>query len=320
MSWRDHLPVHPAADLFPLMSEDELRELGENIKANGMLSPIILHQGMLLDGRNRLDAMESVDIKFDWKDVPRCSGGLYDEVDPYDFVVSANLHRRHLTNEQKRELIAKVLKAKPEVSNAVIAKQVRANDKTVAKVRRKLESTSEIPKLEKTVGADGKQRKSRAKKKAAIVETAKERDRKACVELNRKVLDAERERAQWLVDHPAAEQRATASPEISIEQRRADNARLDQPNEDPGDDMPTEQEANESWQESLYDQACLLLERMADETRRRFHDKYMECYGAEIERSRKQTAGRTTGRDARSEQEGLTNEVFGEGNKAPKDF
>jgi hypothetical protein len=162
MSWRDHLPVHPAADLFPLMSEDELRELGENIKANGMLSPIILHQGMLLDGRNRLDAMESVDIKFDWKDVPRCSGGLYDEVDPYDFVVSANLHRRHLTNEQKRELIAKVLKAKPEVSNAVIAKQVRANDKTVAKVRHKLESTSEIPKLEKTTGADGKQRKSRA--------------------------------------------------------------------------------------------------------------------------------------------------------------
>ena len=31
-SWRDVLPVHAAADLFPLMSEDELRELGDDIK------------------------------------------------------------------------------------------------------------------------------------------------------------------------------------------------------------------------------------------------------------------------------------------------
>jgi hypothetical protein len=38
--WRDHLPVHPAADLFPLMSESELRELGEDIKANGLFSII----------------------------------------------------------------------------------------------------------------------------------------------------------------------------------------------------------------------------------------------------------------------------------------
>jgi flagellar hook-length control protein FliK len=36
------------------------------------------------------------------------------------------------------------------------------------------------------------------------------------------------------------------------------------------DVMPTEKEADESWQETLYDQACLLLERMAGETRRRF--------------------------------------------------
>jgi hypothetical protein len=34
--------------------------------------------------------------------------------------------------------------------------------------------------------------------------------------------------------------------------------------------MPTEEEADESWQNDLYDQACLLLERMADATRQRF--------------------------------------------------
>jgi hypothetical protein len=50
------------------------------------------------------------------------------------------------------------LKAKPEASNRKIAKQVKADDKTVASVRRDLESTAEIPQLEKTVGADGKKR------------------------------------------------------------------------------------------------------------------------------------------------------------------
>jgi transposase len=34
--------------------------------------------------------------------------------------------------------------------------------------------------------------------------------------------------------------------------------------------MPTEQEADESWQNDIYDQACLLLNRMADETRAKF--------------------------------------------------
>jgi hypothetical protein len=41
MSWRDHIKVHPAADLFPMMSEPELRELGEDIKKNKQRVQII---------------------------------------------------------------------------------------------------------------------------------------------------------------------------------------------------------------------------------------------------------------------------------------
>jgi hypothetical protein len=227
MSWRDHLKVHPAADLFPLMSESERRELGEDIKANGLTSSIVLCEGKLLDGRNRLDAMESVGLKFrieedkyklsrlracDGSGIFNGLGGLIDSFngDPYAFVLSANLHRRRLTGEQKRDLIAKVLKAKPEASNRQIATQVKAHHTTVGTVRAEMESTGEISQLEKTTGADGKQRKKR-KKPAKKRETNKEHV--AAV-------------VNGLVDNvikTAEEFRSAASAEIS----RAQNAALD---------------------------------------------------------------------------------------------
>src|SRR5262249_42861997 len=64
MRWRDRPKIPPAAELFPLMSEPELRELGEDIKANGLRTPIVVYKDKLLDGRNRLDAMELVGVKF----------------------------------------------------------------------------------------------------------------------------------------------------------------------------------------------------------------------------------------------------------------
>ena len=59
--WRSHLPVHPAADLFPLLSEAELKELAHDIRENGLKSSVILWRDRedghdyLLDGRNRLE-------------------------------------------------------------------------------------------------------------------------------------------------------------------------------------------------------------------------------------------------------------------------
>src|SRR5262245_47839519 len=162
-----------------MMSEAELKELADNIKANGLQMPVVfwspdprdrdlIRRGedlervknlYLLDGRNRLDALEAGGFKLvnngkvvwdSWcKAVMHVAGE-----DPYAFVLSANIQRRHLTAEQKRDLIAKVLKAKPEQSNREIAKQTKSDHKTVAKVRKERESTGEIPQLEKTVRKD----------------------------------------------------------------------------------------------------------------------------------------------------------------------
>jgi hypothetical protein len=113
--WRDYVPIHPAAELFPSLTNAELRELGEDIKANGLQHKFIVEPQddgslTLLDGRGRLDAMELVGIPViqDGKLRPE----LYKEaplsVEPEALIVSLNICRRHLTAEQKRETIARL--------------------------------------------------------------------------------------------------------------------------------------------------------------------------------------------------------------------
>jgi hypothetical protein len=48
--WRKHLPVHPAADLFPLMSEQELKDLAEDIKEWIAASDSALSSPLYWDG------------------------------------------------------------------------------------------------------------------------------------------------------------------------------------------------------------------------------------------------------------------------------
>jgi hypothetical protein len=174
VSWREHLTVHPAAELLPRMSQAELRELGEDIKLHGLRNPVtIFHADVdhaeLLDGINRLDAMEMVGLAVikDGQIDRELATNVDGNTNPYDYVLSANLHRRHLSPEQRRDLIAKLLKAKPEASNLAIAKQVKADDKTVAKIRADLERRSEIPNV--PVRTDSKGRKQPANKMATAV-------------------------------------------------------------------------------------------------------------------------------------------------------
>jgi hypothetical protein len=199
-SWRDTIPVHPAAELFPPMSPDELRELGDDIKKNGLTSPIGLWQdgdeGYLLDGRNRLDALEialgrQVRIyrsrkrwtiqaldEGEWGSVDDFldrAGPLdqYLEVfrgdDPFAYVVSANIRRRHLSAEQKRELIVKLIKAEPTKSNRQVATTVGVSHPHIAKVRAELEQAGDVE--TGTTSIDTKGRAQPAKKTATAPNT-----------------------------------------------------------------------------------------------------------------------------------------------------
>jgi hypothetical protein len=173
--WRSLIKIHPAADLFPPMGPDELRTLGEDIKANGLHRHIIfwsekgecpIHdpksrkRAVLLDGRNRLDAMAlaGIEIKFDETLLHTVYQG-----DPYAYVVSANIHRRHLTTAQKSELIEKLLKADPTKSDRAIAATAKVDHKTVGTKRAALKAGGEIPQVGERAGRDGKTYKQPAK-------------------------------------------------------------------------------------------------------------------------------------------------------------
>ncbi len=73
-------------------------------------------------------------------------------------VRALNLSRRHLDYAAKRQIIADELKENSGRSNNWIAKSLGVDDKTVASVRREMQSTSELPKLGYTLGSDGKYR------------------------------------------------------------------------------------------------------------------------------------------------------------------
>jgi hypothetical protein len=172
-SWRDILPIHPACLAYPPLGKVELAELGADIKAHGLeLDIVLIREGdkeSLLDGRSRLDALEangidlvvgcSLDRTLDLGKSNRIR--VVADVDPYALVASLNLHRRHLTPEDKRNLITKLLKADPSKSDRHIAKTVKASPTLVGKVRAEKESTGDVSTVDTRRDSKGRRQPAR---------------------------------------------------------------------------------------------------------------------------------------------------------------
>lgn len=91
------MQFHPIADIFPLMTSDEYRALVTDIATYGQREPIWLYEDMVLDGRNRWNACAELGLK------PATRAWMGD--DPLAFVISLNLHRRHLSRAQRDDVI-----------------------------------------------------------------------------------------------------------------------------------------------------------------------------------------------------------------------
>jgi hypothetical protein len=195
-----HYTFHPLAETFPLISAEELSALADDIAKNGMHERITLFDSKILDGRNRYLAAKSAGVTLSLADHFR---QLARGVDPWDFVVSENIQRRHLTGEQRRDVIASLLKADPTKSDRAIAAIAKVDNKTVGKVRDGLVATEEIPQLETTTGQDGKKRKKakrggKAKGGGAAPHVVYNRKREELIDLLKETNGSFSQAQQWV--------------------------------------------------------------------------------------------------------------------------
>lgn len=109
--------VHRLANLIPEMTEEQYTALVEDIGANGLLHAITLYQGKVLDGRHRQRAIEDLAERGTVIE-PRYYEFTGTESEAFAYVISVNLHRRHLEFSQRAALAA-VYKKSLQQSGAV---------------------------------------------------------------------------------------------------------------------------------------------------------------------------------------------------------
>ncbi len=93
--------IHPAANIFPMMSDAEYAGLLEDIRDNGQREDCLFWREQLIDGRNRYKACMELGIE-----PSECM--LDDDQDPVSYVISANLHRRQLSTSQRAIVAARL--------------------------------------------------------------------------------------------------------------------------------------------------------------------------------------------------------------------
>lgn len=112
--------VHPAANIFPLMDDAAFADLVADIRENGQRESCSLYKGQLIDGRNRWLACQEIGIE------PEVGEFEDDDFDVVKFVLSANLHRRHLTESQRAMVAVRVMEVlKPAAKERQSATQIK---------------------------------------------------------------------------------------------------------------------------------------------------------------------------------------------------
>jgi DNA modification methylase len=85
---------HPAACIFPMMPDEDLQALADDIVKHGLREPVVMFDGKVLDGRNRSAACAIAQVK------PKTIEFTGSASDALSFVWSKNRTRRHLSSSQ----------------------------------------------------------------------------------------------------------------------------------------------------------------------------------------------------------------------------
>jgi ParB-like nuclease domain len=131
----ENLTAHELADLLPMIDGVNFENLKADIAKNGIIEPILIFEGRILDGRNRYRAAKALGQLMP-EDFTTFEG-TYAEAEAYVF--STNFLRRQMTNAQKQEVIRKMIEKYPNDSNRQIARRCGISSHTsVGAVREKM--------------------------------------------------------------------------------------------------------------------------------------------------------------------------------------
>ncbi len=114
------IEFHSVANIFPMMTENEFESLKDNIEQNGLIQPIYLFKGQIIDGRNRYLACLERGIE------PTFRNYEGTESDLLTFVISLNLQRRHLNTSQKACLAVELLPELERITKANLSSKMSA--------------------------------------------------------------------------------------------------------------------------------------------------------------------------------------------------
>ena len=173
--WRKGILIHPAAERLELQSDDTFARFFKDIKRDGQRVPVVFWVDataeeyrksagtiplQLIDGRNRLDALELAGVPILTPKggiSPRVKSVIYfNDTNPYALVASLNIHRRNLSRGQIQAYIDYMLEKSPELSDRAIATATGTSPPTVGKRRKKAEAAGRISPITKRKGQDNR--------------------------------------------------------------------------------------------------------------------------------------------------------------------
>jgi hypothetical protein len=190
------IPVHPAADLFPMINGDPFVSLINDIKANGQEFPVLVWNGAIVDGRNRYAACKAAGSKPKTKSMEFTS-----ECEAIRFIISTNIHRRHLTESQRAMIaseLAKLGRGRPSGDNPPIgglsqeeaAASMQVSERSVQRAREVQEKAPDLAAKVKSGELKVSKAASMARERARQTQPVTDPDR-----ADDKVVDAKIERA-----------------------------------------------------------------------------------------------------------------------------
>jgi len=202
---------HEFATVFPMLGDNDLQQLADDIERNGQRFPVIVDEdGLVLDGRNRAAACRMLGIE------PRVEVFSGSDAEKLEYVVSLNLSRRHMDTSQRAMAANKLATLRDGVSVQKQGAQICAPSLSQDEAAKQLNVSRRMVQKARKVEHDGAQEVGQAVEQGRLSLEQAEKLVKTEPDKAKQAEVVKSGRVQEVIKRPKAET-PQASPETHIE-------------------------------------------------------------------------------------------------------